>query len=224
MSNVSEVITLDIMYRDADNYKNSDTICYSNDQDIPDEVIMTSLQKLIDEEGFIPAYYNMPSISPVDNEFLEHEGPDHPFQTIEAVFFGDMDPHVCIHEDISKLILLIENESIVEAARALAKTEAKESLQRQLLDLGDIDPTKVVITIEGGIVTQVGGNKSSIQIVILDFDKNADEPVVISEQLEPDYIFPNGEAWKNWEPEDQNYIDMKPEDKEVMRHLKQIKF
>ena len=221
MSKISEYVTLGTMYRDAHNYKNCDMVSYSNAFNVTDEEILKRIQPFIDDAiDFVPDYYNIPSISPVSNEFMgEPESPDHPFQTITDITFheNDYDHRLVIHEDINELLNRIDNPEIIEKAQAEAKRYAKDYFQKVLLDLED--DTKIIVTVEGGTVTAVGSNKSSIKVIVLDYDKNADEPIIISEQLEPDYQFIDGEAWKNWDSE-----NISPEDLQVKRHLKKIKF
>ena len=209
------------MYRDGDNYKSHDTVSYSNDFNIPDEEILKRIQPFIDDEiDFVPDYYNIPSISPLNNEFMiSEDGPDHAYQTITDINFVEEDEHIVIHEDINALLMRIDNPAIIEEARNEAKRYAKDHFNKVLLDLED--DTKIIVTVEGGIVQQVGSNKSNIKIIIVDFDKKGDEPVIISDQLEPDYTFVDGEAWKNW---DSDTGTISPEDLQVKRYLKKANF
>ena len=47
---------------------------------------------------------------------------------------------------------------------------------------------KILITVEGGIVQNVCTNNSDCEIVIIDYDDKGDEPVLVSEVLEPDMV------------------------------------
>ena len=222
MSEVHDYIILGTMYRDGDNYKSSDTIVYSNDAQVPDATILKRINPFIENEiDFVPAYYNMPSISPVDNEFTASNGPDHPFQTITDITFSDSDEKYieAVHEDIADLLQCIDDPDTVEKGQAQAKAEAKIWLSARQAEIDGYTDTKIIITVEGGMVTAVGGNQGNVKIIILDYDKQADDPIVISEQLQPDYIFKEGEAWRNWDEENQSTSDTK-----VKRHLKKIKF
>lgn len=53
-------------------------------------------------------------------------------------------------------------------------------LEKQLKELKN---TKVLITIEGGICQGVmSNNLKNIRVVVVDYDKNGDEPAIVSEQ------------------------------------------
>jgi hypothetical protein len=56
--------------------------------------------------------------------------------------------------------------------------------------------TKVLITIEGGIVQSVVSNIQDIEIIIVDYDDHADEPVVIDGPKAPDHFFVDTKAYR----------------------------
>jgi hypothetical protein len=221
MSQASKYITLGTQYTDSSNYKNYDTVIYSNNTGIADEIIAEKIKPFIDEFiEIVPEYYDIPSISPVSNEFLNHEGEDHPFQKICSIAFNNDDLlRYGVEEDIKHLLNLIDNPHLVKLKQDEARKEAITSLTKQLQELNPDETTKVIVTVKNGMVVSIGGNTSKIKIIILDYDKQADDPIIISEQLEPNYTFQNGEAWLHWDGKSTS-----KEDKQVKRQLKKLKF
>ena len=51
--------------------------------------------------------------------------------------------------------------------------------------------TKILITVEGGIVQSVCASNPDVRIMIIDYDKHSDEPVSVSGKYEPDGVFEN---------------------------------
>ena len=54
---------------------------------------------------------------------------------------------------------------------------------------------KILITVEGGIVQSVCTNNPDCKVVIIDYDDKGDEPVLVSEVLEPDMVINENELF-----------------------------
>lgn len=48
--------------------------------------------------------------------------------------------------------------------------------------------TKILITVEGGIVQSVISNNKEIEYVIVDYDLKGDEPVIVGEKTKPEKL------------------------------------
>jgi len=79
---------------------------------------------------------------------------------------------------------------------------------------------KVLITVEGGIVQSVSSN-TAIDIVIVDYDLDAVDPVSISGPFDPDEYFNDEEAYKLL---DDSEFPLSEEEESVKTYLKNIKF
>jgi len=66
--------------------------------------------------------------------------------------------------------------------------EALIGIQNLLDAIQDKGETKVLITVEGGIVQSVMSNDDNIKYVIVDYDKNGDERVIVSSVKNPEEI------------------------------------
>lgn len=53
---------------------------------------------------------------------------------------------------------------------------------------------KVIITIEGGIFQHASSNTENIEIVVVDYDKHAEDRVIIYGPVSPDNVFEDGKA------------------------------
>lgn len=78
---------------------------------------------------------------------------------------------------------------------------------------------KILITVEGGTVQNVTTNFDA-EIVIVDYDKQSDERVEVSEVLEPDTIVPEGELFSETLFEGKLHNDVA----EAKRKLKDLNF
>lgn len=79
---------------------------------------------------------------------------------------------------------------------------------------------KILITVEGGIVQNVSTNFEA-EIVIVDFDLKSDDPVIVSEKLEPDAVL--GQKDKFYE-EFYSKDAVAKEDQFVYEKLKELNF
>lgn len=86
--------------------------------------------------------------------------------------------------------------------------DALIGIQNLLDAVQDKGKTKVLITVEGGIVQSVMSNDDSIQYVITDYDKNGDERVIVSKPTEPEKIETEKvyELFKNKLDEDEKFV------------------
>ena len=79
---------------------------------------------------------------------------------------------------------------------------------------------KILIIVEGGIVQSVSTNYEA-EIVVVDFDKHGDEPVIVSDILSPDSIIGENEKFH----EELYKPKMTDKDEEYARlKLKKLKF
>ncbi len=54
--------------------------------------------------------------------------------------------------------------------------------------------TKIILTIEGGIVQAIGSNSQDVEVSIIDFDDQSEQAVSINTGYTPDYYFQDGKA------------------------------
>lgn len=78
---------------------------------------------------------------------------------------------------------------------------------------------KILITVEGGTVQNVTTNFDA-EIVIVDYDSQGDDPVIVSDILEPDTIVPEGELFSKTLFEGKLHNDVA----EAKRKLKDLNF
>lgn len=66
-----------------------------------------------------------------------------------------------------------------------------QKVRKSIAEIEKEVPVKVLVTIEGGICQSVITNNENCEIVIIDYDKNGDDPVVISGIQEPNEVVVN---------------------------------
>ncbi len=77
--------------------------------------------------------------------------------------------------------------------------------------------SKILITVEGGIVQSVMSTDTNIQFVIVDYDLKGDEPVIVSDPTKPEKL--KTENFYELFTDEKDPIDMEVRDK-----LKRLKF
>lgn len=131
---IPKFIRLDLMYRDASNYKTCENYYFSNNKGLDKEVIESCLKQL-EAEPFIPFYYGITNHpAPINNEFLPlHNNDDHSYVELcewdmdDAPYNSDQ---FC--DDISDIVEAVQNPSIVASKIEIKKKEATNTLQEAL--------------------------------------------------------------------------------------------
>lgn len=139
---IPKKVTLDIMYRDACNFKNCETYELSNSTGLSKQKIKNAIDKLIDMEGVISEYYGInDGLAPIDNEFLPtpESGIDHSFVEIQDVDFDeDVEPTEPIG-DISVVVDAVSKPALVAARRREAKNDCIKVLEKHIESLKNMD-------------------------------------------------------------------------------------
>ena len=106
-----KVIEIDVMYRDACNYKNSDSFYFSNKEKLSLNNIINIFEKSdIMNEGIMVEDYGIPSIAPMSNEFLmSYESDNHPYCEIVGVDEIDYIGQHIQEPDIEEVMLVVKN-------------------------------------------------------------------------------------------------------------------
>ncbi len=98
-----KAVVLDMMYRDGANYKTGEEFYFTNKKNIPLEEIKEVLTKaeLLGDDGFIPHYYKLPTLAPIENEFVPIFGnsDDHSFMSLQAVDIKEVPDNFSSYED-----------------------------------------------------------------------------------------------------------------------------
>ena len=133
-------VVLCMMYRDGANYKSGEDFYFAYDSDLSEDEIRERFKPLTEDntDGFVPSYYGLETISPVENEFIPVSNDyDHAFCTITDIRFESYCSDKGDKRSISEILTNLEDESSIELAREDAKIEAKEYLKKQLKALED---------------------------------------------------------------------------------------
>lgn len=81
--------------------------------------------------------------------------------------------------------------------------------------------TKILITIRGGIITDIMSNRKDVQIVIVDHDKTDAGENPVSEVMGPDYFVMEKERGEKMY---ERFNDNEPGVQEIREELKRMKF
>lgn len=84
MSNAPVSVLISIMYRDGGNNKFADNFTISNDNKLPESVVMDVIEKVCGEE-IIPMQWGLPSMSPISHPDEECSPDDHCYNEIEVI-------------------------------------------------------------------------------------------------------------------------------------------
>jgi hypothetical protein len=133
---IPKTLTLNMMYRDACNFKDCDSYVMTNKKGFTEKEIEDAIEKIADN-GVIPAYYGITNHNAkMQNEFLPvpDGGIDHSFTEIcDAEFDSPEVEQGC--DDIGDVIDAINNPALVLERRKIALKEAITELENNISEL-----------------------------------------------------------------------------------------
>lgn len=137
---IPNFVILEMMYRDGCNYKTSKDFHVTNEKNLTEEYISKILNRflLINEDGVIANYYDLPSLAPVDNEFISAQGDDHSFTEFTGYHFSKGPTDNEHDTDISEILHLMKSPELVAEKRKEALAEAIKQTQKQLTELNEM--------------------------------------------------------------------------------------